>query len=100
MLVDEAGVIIARGHNMRVQTGDPTAHAEMVAIKVEEVEMGQEGAGVNFCIWNNVNIIQECGKKTGLAPADPGVHPLSLYHVHGDSPALQNKEVRLFMERL
>ena len=50
VLVDEAGVIIARGHNMRVQTGDPTAHAEMVAIKVEEVEMGQEGAGVNFCI--------------------------------------------------
>ena len=33
VLVDEAGVIIARGHNMRVQTGDPTAHAEMVAIK-------------------------------------------------------------------
>mgnify|MGYP002060359244 CR=1 FL=1 len=33
VLVNDAGVIIARGHNMRVQTGDPTAHAEMVAIK-------------------------------------------------------------------
>ena len=33
VLVDQAGNIVARGHNMRVQAGDPTAHAEMVAIK-------------------------------------------------------------------
>ncbi len=28
-----AGVIVARGHNMRVQSGDPTAHAEVVCIR-------------------------------------------------------------------
>lgn len=28
-----AGQIIARGHNRRVQSGDPTAHAEMVCIR-------------------------------------------------------------------
>lgn len=28
-----AGEIIARGHNMRVQSGDPTAHAEVVCIR-------------------------------------------------------------------
>ena len=33
VIVDEAGQIISRGHNLRVQTGDPTAHAEIVAIK-------------------------------------------------------------------
>ncbi len=33
VLVDESGVIIARGHNERVQTGDPTAHAEVVCIR-------------------------------------------------------------------
>ncbi len=33
VLVDAAGAIIAAGHNERVQTGDPTAHAEMVAIR-------------------------------------------------------------------
>jgi len=33
VLVDSQGVVVARGHNMRVQTGDPTAHAEMVALK-------------------------------------------------------------------
>ncbi len=27
------GVIVARGHNLRVQTGDPTAHAEVVCLR-------------------------------------------------------------------
>jgi creatinine deaminase len=27
------GAIIARGHNMRVQSGDPTAHAEVICIR-------------------------------------------------------------------
>lgn len=29
----EQGVIMARGHNLRVQSGDPTAHAETVCIR-------------------------------------------------------------------
>jgi len=33
VLADSAGNIIARGHNLRVQTGDPTAHAEVVCIR-------------------------------------------------------------------
>ncbi len=34
VLADTAsGQIIARGHNLRVQTGDPTAHAEVVCIR-------------------------------------------------------------------
>jgi cytosine deaminase len=33
VLVDPRGVIVARGHNLRVQTGDPTAHAEVVCIR-------------------------------------------------------------------
>ena len=33
VLVDSAGEIIARGHNLRVQSGDPTAHAEVVCIR-------------------------------------------------------------------
>ena len=32
-LVDNSGVIISRGHNQRVQRGDPTAHAEVVCIR-------------------------------------------------------------------
>lgn len=32
-LVNERGVIVALGHNLRVQTGDPTAHAETVCIR-------------------------------------------------------------------
>jgi cytosine/creatinine deaminase len=33
VLADQAGRIVARGHNLRVQTGDPTAHAEVVCIR-------------------------------------------------------------------
>ena len=33
VLVSPADEIVARGHNERVQTGDPTAHAEMVAVR-------------------------------------------------------------------
>ncbi len=32
-LVDEGGSIVSCGHNMRVQNGDPTAHAEVVCIR-------------------------------------------------------------------
>jgi len=33
VLADTAGQIVARGHNLRMQTGDPTAHAETVCIR-------------------------------------------------------------------
>ncbi len=33
VLADRTGRIVARGHNLRVQTGDPTAHAETVCIR-------------------------------------------------------------------
>ncbi|MDP7008051.1 MAG: nucleoside deaminase [Phycisphaerales bacterium] len=32
-LVDQSGSIVSRGHNERVQRGDPTAHAEVVCIR-------------------------------------------------------------------
>jgi cytosine deaminase len=33
VLADSHGNIVARGHNLRVQTGDPTAHAETVCLR-------------------------------------------------------------------
>jgi cytosine deaminase len=33
VLADREGRIVSRGHNLRVQTGDPTAHAETVCIR-------------------------------------------------------------------
>ena len=33
VLVDQSGSIVARGHNLRVQSGDPTAHGEVVCIR-------------------------------------------------------------------
>jgi cytosine deaminase len=33
VLADAAGQVVARGHNLRVQSGDPTAHAEVVCIR-------------------------------------------------------------------
>ena len=33
VLVDEHGQIVARGHNERIQSNDPTAHAEVMCIR-------------------------------------------------------------------
>ena len=33
VLADRGGNVVARGHNLRVQSGDPTAHAETVCIR-------------------------------------------------------------------
>jgi cytosine/creatinine deaminase len=33
VLADSSGKIVSRGHNLRIQTGDPTAHAEVVCIR-------------------------------------------------------------------
>ena len=33
VLADKQGLIVARGHNLRVQSGDPTAHAETVCLR-------------------------------------------------------------------
>lgn len=33
VLANNTGRVIARGHNLRVQTGDPTAHAEVACIR-------------------------------------------------------------------
>lgn len=33
VLADATGDIVSRGHNLRVQTGDPTAHAEVVCLR-------------------------------------------------------------------
>ena len=33
VLADEQGRVVARGHNLRVQSGDPTAHAEVACIR-------------------------------------------------------------------
>ncbi len=33
VLADAAGKIVARGHNLRVQEGDPTAHGETVCLR-------------------------------------------------------------------
>jgi cytosine/creatinine deaminase len=33
VLANRQGQVVARGHNLRVQTGDPTAHAETVCLR-------------------------------------------------------------------
>src|SRR5437660_9975584 len=33
VLADKQGQVVARGHNLRVQRGDPTAHAETVCLR-------------------------------------------------------------------
>ena len=49
LVVDAAGAIVARRHNEREQTGDPTAHAEVLALRDAAAAIGSwrlEGATV------------------------------------------------------
>src|SRR5215471_1699481 len=39
VLVDAQGLELARGHNLREATQDPTAHAEMIAIRAAAARM-------------------------------------------------------------
>lgn len=41
VIVDAAGEIVARGHNMRETTHDATAHAEMIAIRAASEKLGR-----------------------------------------------------------
>lgn len=41
VVVDPSGQVIGRGHNEREQVGDPTAHAEVVAIRAAARALGQ-----------------------------------------------------------
>ena len=41
VLVDEAGEIVARGHNLRERDHDATAHAEMIAIRAACEHLGR-----------------------------------------------------------
>lgn len=40
VLVDAAGKVVARGHNLREVEQDPTAHAEMIAIRAAAAVLG------------------------------------------------------------
>ncbi|MBV9486065.1 MAG: nucleoside deaminase [Frankiaceae bacterium] len=40
VVVDASGVVIGRGHNQRELRGDPTAHAEVVAIREAAAAVG------------------------------------------------------------
>lgn len=39
--IDEAGSVLGRGHNDRERTGDPTAHAEIVALRRAAAALGR-----------------------------------------------------------
>jgi tRNA(adenine34) deaminase len=41
VVVDSTGVVIGRGHNVREAEGDPTGHAEIVAIREAAADRGE-----------------------------------------------------------
>jgi cytosine deaminase len=61
VLVDESrGEIVGRGHNLRVQSGDPTAHAEVVCIR-------NAGRRRDWPVLTLVSTLSPCIMCTGTA---------------------------------
>jgi cytosine/creatinine deaminase len=60
VLTDRQGRIIARGHNLRVQSGDPTAHAEVACIR--NAGRRRDWAGLTL-----VSTLSPCIMCTGTA---------------------------------
>ena len=59
-LVSDAGVVVALRHNLRVQTGDPTAHAETVCIRAA-------GRRRDWHTLTLVSTLSPCAMCTGTA---------------------------------
>ena len=60
VLMTEEGEIVAEGHNERVQTGDPTAHAEMVCLR-------RAGRRRDWKELTLVSTLSPCSMCTGTA---------------------------------
>jgi cytosine deaminase len=60
VLADRQGQVIARGHNLRVQSGDPTAHAETVCLR----NAGRRRDWANLTL---VSTLSPCIMCTGTA---------------------------------
>ena len=60
VLADSHGRIVARGRNLRVQTGDPTAHAETVCIR-------NAGRRRDWPVLTLVSTLSPCIMCTGTA---------------------------------
>lgn len=50
VIIDEAGDVVARGRNSREADGDPTAHAEIVAIRAAAVTRGWRLHGLTLVV--------------------------------------------------
>ncbi len=59
-LMDEHGTIVALGHNLRVQTGDPTAHGETVTMR-------HAGLRRDFSKLTMATTLSPCPMCTGTA---------------------------------
>lgn len=60
VLVDEQGMIVARGHNARVQKDDPTAHAEVVCVR-------NAGRRRDWSRLTLISTLSPCSMCSGLA---------------------------------
>lgn len=68
-VIVRGGEIIARGHNLREQTGDPTAHAEIVAIRA---------AAQKLACWH----LEDCELFVTLEPCPMCAGAISQARVH------------------
>ena len=64
VVLDRAGVVVGRGHNEREGSGDPTAHAEIVALRAAAAVVG-DGWRLDGCTL--VVTLEPCTMCAGAA---------------------------------
>lgn len=101
VLVDRSGEIVSRGHNLRVQTGDPTAHAEIVCIR--NAGRRQDWSDLTLvstlspCIMCTGTILLFHISKIVVGDSRTFTGPQDLFHQYGVNLVVLNNQICIHM---
>ena len=77
---EKNGIIIALAHNMTITNNDPTAHAEILAIRLASVEIAKINNATDSNFKTNVSL-ENCDMYVTLEPCPMCAHAIALARI-------------------